>query len=131
MVQTQNYLLSLERELKQRNYSPKTLKAYTACIRCFLEYIRSDISVINRDKVIDYILFLQKQGKAPKTVNLHKEAIKFFCREILRIDSCWDIKLSKVPNKLPIVLSKQEIERILSELQNKKHRLLLALSYGS
>ena len=127
----QNYLLSLERELKQRNYSLKTQKAYTISVRYFLEYIWEDTSIINREKIIDYILLLQKQGKAPKTVNLYKEAIKFFCREILAIWWDWNIKLSKTPNKLPIVLSKQEIEQILSMVDNKKHRLLLALSYGS
>lgn len=131
MEQIQNYLLSLERELKQRNYSPKTLKAYTICVRYFLEYIWGDISIINREKIIDYILLLQKQGKAPKTVNLYKEAIKFFCKEILHIQLDWSIQLSKTPNKLPVVLSRQEVEQILSVLENKKHRLLLALSYGS
>lgn len=127
----QNYLLDLERELRQRNYSPKTLKAYMTCVHYFLEYIWSDISLINRDQIIDYILFLQKQWKAPKTVNLYKEAIKFFCREIISIETHWDIQLSKIPMKLPIVLSRGEIESILDVLENKKHRLLLALSYGS
>ncbi|MDD2891624.1 MAG: tyrosine-type recombinase/integrase [Candidatus Gracilibacteria bacterium] len=131
MVQTQNYLLLLERELRQRNYSSKTLKAYLTCVRFFLEYIGNDVSVINRDKIIDYILLLQQRGKASKTVNLYKEAIKFFCKEILHVQSDWDIKLSKTPNKLPIVLSKQEIEKIFETIENKKHRLLLALSYGS
>ncbi|OIP52010.1 hypothetical protein AUK10_04170 [Candidatus Gracilibacteria bacterium CG2_30_37_12] len=130
-METQNYLLTLERELKQRNYSPKTMKAYIMCVRYFLEYIRSDISIINRDKIIDYILFLQEQGRAPKTVNLYKEAIKFFCKEILHIQGNWDIQLSKTPSKLPIVLSRGEIEQIFSVIENKKHRLLLALSYGS
>lgn len=127
----QNYLLDLERELRQRNYSPKTLKAYITCVHYFLEYIWNDISIISRDKIIDYILFLQEQGKAPKTVNLYKESIKFFCQEILHIRLDWDIKLSKTPNKLPIVLSRHEIENILAVIENKKHRLLLALSYGS
>lgn len=135
----QNYLLSLERELRQRNYSPKTLRAYVTCVRYFLEYIGGDISIINREKIIDYVLLLQKQGKAPKTVNLYKEAIKFFVNNIVHISSdgkgqdrgMFDIKLSKAPNKLPSVLSRQEIEQILSVVDNKKHRLLLALSYGS
>ena len=76
------------------------------CVRYFLSSIGYDISIINREKIIDYILFLQKQEKAPKTINLYKEAIKFFCKEILHIESDWDIKLSKIPNKLPVILSK-------------------------
>jgi integrase/recombinase XerD len=131
MQETQNYLLALDRELRQRNFSPKTISVYTTCVRSFLTHIGYEVSRIDRDKIIDYILFLQDQKKAPKTVNLYKEAIKFFCKEILRLSTDWDIKLSKIPNKLPVVLSKVEIERLLSCIDNKKHRLMLALAYGS
>jgi hypothetical protein len=35
----QDYLMKLERELKMRNYSPRTVKAYTACVESFLKFI--------------------------------------------------------------------------------------------
>lgn len=91
----QDYLVALERELSQRNYSPRTVEIYSNCVRFFLKYIRWDISIISRDKIIDFILYLQSQNRAPKTLNIYKESIKFFMKEILKKDIVVDIRLSK------------------------------------
>ena len=127
----QDYLLQLTRELQQRNYSPRTVEIYSNCLRFFLKRIYNDVSVISRDKVLDFILYLQNQGKAPKTVNLYKEVIKFFCSQILKISLGQDIKLSKEPKKLPVVLSRFEIQRLLDNTNNSKHKTLLSLAYGA
>lgn len=126
----QDYLLQLIRELQQRNYSPRTIEIYTNCLKFFLKWISDDMSKITREKILDFILFLQKQGKAPKTVNLYKEVIKFFCSQIIKVSFVVDIKLSKEPKKLPIVLSRLELDRMFSVPQNTKHRILLMLAYG-
>src|SRR5574344_630640 len=109
----QDYLFQLSRELQQRNYSPRTVEIYSNCLRFFLKWLDYDVSKISRDKVLDFILYLQKQGKAPKTINLYKEVIKFFCCQILNVSLGQEIKLSKEPRKLPVVLSRFEIQRLL------------------
>lgn len=127
----QNYLLELERELKYRNYSPRTIEVYTTCITYFLKYIKNDISKISKETIIDFTLHLQSKNKAPKTINLYKDAIKFFTWNILKVQLDFDIKLSKEPKKLPIILSKEEIIKIIENTNNPKHKLLLSLSYSS
>lgn len=127
----QDYLSQLSRELRQRNYSPRTVEIYSNCLRFFLKWIDHDVSIISREKVLDFILYLQKQGKAPKTINLYKEVIKFFCSQILAVSISMDIKLSKESKKLPIVLSRFEIQRILDTVVNRKHKTLLSLAYGA
>ena len=42
-----------------------------------------------------------------------------------------DIKFAKTPSKLPIVLSRDEIEKIINSIINAKHRLLISLAYAS
>ena len=125
------YLLQLSKELQQRNYSPRTVEIYSNCLRFFLKRLDYDISKISRDKVLDFILFLQKQDKAPKTINLYKEVIKFFCSQILKVSLGQEIKLSKEPKKLPVVLSRFEIQGLLDSTTNLKHKTLLALAYGA
>jgi site-specific recombinase XerC len=78
---------------------------------------------------VDFILYLQKQGKAPKTINLYKEVIKFFCRQILKVSLGQEIKLTKEPRTLPVVLSRFEIQRLLDVTTNLKHKTLLSLAY--
>jgi len=126
----QDYLSQLSRELRQRNYSPRTIEIYGNCLRLFLRWINDDVSLISREKVLDFILYLQKQGKAPKTINLYKEVIKFFCSQILAVPIAMDIKLSKEPKKIPVVLSRMELDRMFTVPQNIKHKLLLMVAYG-
>jgi integrase/recombinase XerD len=130
-MQYQNYLLDLERELKYRNYSPRTFEAYSKCITYFLKYIKNDISKISKETIIDFILHLESKNKAPKTINLYKESIKFFTKDILKINLDFDIKLSHEAKKLPIILSKEEIIQIIEVIKNTKHKLLISLSYSS
>lgn len=127
----QDYILQLTRELQQRNYSPRTVEIYANCLRFFLKWINNDVSKISRDKVLDFILYLQDQGKAPKSVNLYKEVIKFFCRQIIKVSLGQEIKLSKEPRKLPVVLSRLEIQKLLDAVTNSKHKTLLSLAYGA
>jgi integrase/recombinase XerD len=126
----QDYLLQLSKELQQRNYSPRTVEIYTNCFSYFLKWLNGDVSKISREKIVDFVLYLQKQNRAPKSINLYKEAIKFFCAHILKTSFVIDIKLSKEPKKLPIVLSRMELDRMFTVPQNIKHKLLLMVAYG-
>src|SRR3990167_6001973 len=91
----EDYLNKTTRELKLRNYSPKTIKAYLFCIELYLNYK------------------------------------KFFYSQILKIYKKIDIKFAKRNKNLPIVLSREEIKKILKNTINKKHRLMITLAYGS
>jgi uncharacterized protein YaaR (DUF327 family) len=127
----QDYLSDMSRELRQRNYSPRTVEIYSNCVRFFLKYIKGDVSLISRDKVVDFILYLQSKNRAPKTINLYKEAIKFFVKEVLKKNIDLNIKLSKEPRKLPVVLSNKEILTIVDHISNKKHKLMIFLAYSA
>lgn len=129
MEKYQEYVLKLERELKYRNYSPKTIRAYSNCIKFFLKYIKKDFDNISRDEIIDFLLNLQSEKKAPKTINLYKESIKFFYKEILKQEKDLDIKFSREAKKLPIILSNCEIKKILDYIKNEKHKFIIAISY--
>ena len=130
-MESQNYIISLQRELKYRNYSSKTIEVYTTCTTYFLKYIKNDISKINKEIIIDFILDLQSKNKAAKTINLYKDSIKFFLHEILKMELDFDIKLSREAKKLPIVLSKEEVLKLIEVTNNIKHKLILSLSYAS
>lgn len=126
-----DYLLQLQRELQHRNYSPRTIEIYGKCVSVFLKRLGEDVSQISREKIIDFVLYLQKQGKAPKSLNLYKEAIKSFVKNVLKSRIYLDIRLSKEPKKLPVVLSRFEIQSMLDATTNRKHKTLLALAYAA
>ena len=131
MKNNQEYLLKVERELKYRNYSSRTIDVYKTCIKYFLEKINKNPEILNRDEIIDFILNLQKENKAPKTINLYKEAIKFFYKEVLKIEKEINIKLSREAKKLPVILTNNEIKLIIENIKNEKHKFIISLSYSS
>ena len=127
----QELLQKIKDELRLRNYSPRTIDSYLGCLTDFFKYIK----IIKKDPDIDlikkYLLEKQDRGQSSQTMNLHLQAIKYFYREIVKNKAEIDIKFAKTASKLPIVLSRKEIERMIDSIKNPKHRLLISFSYGA
>jgi integrase/recombinase XerD len=130
-MQLKELLEKIENELKLRNYSRKTIKSYLGCLSDYFNSIKTvkkdpEVALIKR-----YLLEKQAKGQSPQTINLHLNAIKYFYRDIFKSSIPIEIKFSKTSKKLPVVLSRNEIERIIASIQNEKHSLLISLSYGA
>jgi len=125
------HLTDLHRELQYQNYSQRTIDAYMTCVGVFLNRYKKDIIQLQHQDIIDFTLYLQSGNKAPKTINLYKDALKYFVIHILGKSDFPTIKLSKEPRKLPVILSIEEIQSIIEVTTNPKHKLLLSLSYGA
>lgn len=125
------YLQQTKNELRIRSYSPKTIKAYIGCLKGYFEFKKADFNNIDENNIKSFLLAKQDKGYASQTVNLYLNAIKFFYREVLKINYRIDIKFAKRSKKLPIVLSRAEINKIIKITINLKHKLSLALSYSA
>ncbi len=127
----QELLRKIENEMKLRNYSRKTIKSYLLCLTDYFEFIK----IVKKDPDVNlikiYLLQKQDKGQAPQTINLYLNAIKYFYREIYKSKISINIRFSKISKKLPIVLSREEIKKIINSIDNIKHKLLISLSYGS
>lgn len=130
MIQEQ-YLIRVEKELKLRNYSPKTIKSYLGCLRDFFSKNFNNPEKADIDYIQNFLLDKKDKGFAPQTINLFLNAIKFFYRDIVKSPIKINLKFAKISKKLPIVLSRSEIEKIINSIENRKHKLLISLSYGS
>jgi site-specific recombinase XerD len=78
----------------------------------------------------EYLLKKQAAGISAQTINVHLFAIKYFYQEIAKSKAVIDLKFAKTPSKLPVVLSREEIQRMLETIKNEKHRLMVALAYA-
>lgn len=124
------YLKKLEDELRLRKYSPKTIKSYVACVTEYLRAKQTDFGLVDVDFIKQYLLSVIDKGMSSQTTNQKLQAINFFCFNVLKYHGKIDIRFAKTPSKLPIVLSRDEIQSILSEINNEKHNLIIALSYA-
>ncbi|MFH0820941.1 MAG: tyrosine-type recombinase/integrase [Candidatus Peregrinibacteria bacterium] len=127
----QDDLSAVTNELKLRNYSPKTIRAYTACLREYFLFAGSDYRRLRVEAIRSFLLRKHEKGYASQTVNLYLNAIKFFYYQVARVYQKIDIRFAKRSQKLPIVLSREEIRKIIDSIQNAKHRLMVALAYGA
>ena len=60
-MQEKNFLEELKKELKFRNYSIRTINIYQTCVKKFLEFVKNDITKISKEKIYDFIFYLQGQ----------------------------------------------------------------------
>ncbi|MBA7697731.1 Tyrosine recombinase XerC [subsurface metagenome] len=122
----------LRKEMVSRKYSPKTIKAYIHYNKDFLEFTGKRIKDITEGVVKDYLFHLVEEKKvATSTLNSAINALKFYYGTILKKDFLYEIKRPKKDKKLPVILSKEEIARILFSIENIKHKAILMLVYSA
>ena len=121
----------IERELRIRNYSPKTVKSYLYGLREYLVFKKDNLEILNQENIRNFLLRREQKGTSPQSRNIFLSAIKFFYHEVIRTTSKIEIRSAKKLNSLPVILSRLEIEQIINSVQNTKHKLLLSISYSS
>lgn len=127
----QEYLEKTKQELRLRNYSSKTIKAYLGCLRKYFDFKKFNLEKIDEENIKKFLLNRQSKNYSSQTVNLYLNAIKFFYREVLKIPQKINFKFAKRSKKLPIVLSREEIRKIIESIKNPKHKLIISLTYGA
>ncbi len=122
----------LNRELSFRKYSPKTIKAYFHYNEDFLQKSKKPPGQITNDDIKDYLFHLaDERGVSVSTLNSAINALKFYYGNVLKKKFIYDVKRPKKDKKLPIVLNKEEVSKILSSPSNIKHKAILMLIYSS
>ena len=110
----------LQRYMRIAGYSLRTIEAYSRCVE-----------QIGSNDLLQFLDKLAKKGKSPYTLNQYHAAYKLYVTKIL--NRSWDIPFpyTKRHKKLPVVLSREEIGKIIDSTRNIKHRLMIALAYGA
>ena len=102
-------MFNLERELKIRGFSHKTIKSYLYYNKKFLNYVRKSPKEITNEDIKRYLEYLANKRVSNATLNLAINALKFYYTQILKRKFFFDIKHPKKEKRLPVVLTKDEI----------------------
>jgi site-specific recombinase XerD len=127
----QEYLDKVKTELKYRNYSPQTVDSYLGCLKDFFSYLGKNYDQYDEFKVKQYLVKKKEAGRAGQTINVYLNAIKFYYENIVKIPVKINLRYAKRPKRLPVILSREEIDKIINSIKNSKHRLMIALAYGA
>jgi integrase/recombinase XerD len=127
-----NWKNKLINECKIRGYSRKTMNSYFFHIEKFIK------SGLEPKK---FILNMVDKGNSKSTVSVAGFAIKFYlknvmCKEKKNLNFSKDFNVTDIPNikqdkKLPIILSKKEIETMIISTNNLSHRLIIQVIYSA
>jgi len=127
----QDDINSARSELAYRNYSPRTIESYTVYMKEYLNWAGSDYRNPDVEKMRRFLVMKQEKGYAPQTINLYLNAIKFFYYQVIKVFRKIDLRFSKKTQKLPVVLSREEIAKLIEVTRNLKHKTMIALAYGA
>jgi site-specific recombinase XerD len=102
----------------ERNASPRTLKAYRQALAAFRAQNSKPWKQCRTDDFRNYLFAVMKRGQARSYVRLQFSALRSFYkylsdRKKLRLDPIRDLQLPKLEKKLPLVLTRQQIEELL------------------
>lgn len=116
-----------------RGYSLATKKSYLSHLQEFALYFNRCPSELSQPHIIEYLCYLAEDKKVSKsTINTAYSAIKLLYTHIL--EQPWNevqIPRPKRKKKLPVVLSKTQVQQMFSVTTNIKHRTLLMLTYSA
>ena len=126
-------LQCLRDELVRRDYTAPTIRSYVQIGEAFRQHTGARLDRITPTQLRRYHLFLlQERRLAVGTVVTQICALRFFCRYVLkRRDVREDLPYPKQRLRLPVVLSPDEVQRLIAGAKNLYHRTLLLTLYGA
>ncbi len=115
-----------------RDYSPKTIKTYLWHLAGFSSYFKHVVSDLDGNDIRKYLYHL-KTEKQYGTSNLRQaySAIRYLYRNYFEMPiGLKDLRGPRPSQRLPVVLTREEIQRIFDATRNEKHRLVLIVTYS-
>src|SRR6516162_9139953 len=120
-------------ELQRRNYSSETTRAYLFAVKDFAGYFGKRPDKLGQEHLRQYQLHLLNDRKlAAKTIVGRISALRFFFVRVLRRPYREiDLVYPKRPERLPVVLSEEEVARLIESAITSYHRVILMTLYGT
>jgi len=119
-------------DLKLAGYSERTQQAYVASVRLLAEHYGKSPDLIGEEELRRYFLHLKDERKlARSSITIALCGIKFFFQRTLERDwGVFDIVRPRRKKQLPVVLSRDEVRRILACIRIPVYRVCLTTIYG-
>jgi site-specific recombinase XerD len=120
-------------ELERRNYSKGTIRNYLRFVERFAQHFGKSPDTLGPEHLRSYQAYLFKELKlCPGSVEHHVAALRFFFVRVLhRHEFRQFLPYPKVRRKLPNILSREEVARLIEASSSLFQRTLLMVLYGT
>jgi site-specific recombinase XerD len=119
------------REMKIRFYGVKSIRNYRTVLNGFLRWFGNRPDLITREDVRCYLEVLVDGGASSSWVSVHLSAIRTAFDKMCGRSVTLGLETPRKPKRLPIVLSVQEVIRLLEAAPSLRDKLLLGLMYAT
>jgi site-specific recombinase XerD len=120
-------------QMQLKGYSQKTIHSYTINLIGLAKHYNTAPDLLTVDQIRNYIHYMLVEKKLSKSwLNQTVSALKvLFCEVLKREWNHLDIPRAKRETKLPVVLAREEVKKIIEVTTNVKHRAILMLTYSA
>jgi len=118
-------------DLQLAGYRPKTVESYAYQVFKFLEYFNKDPRLISEDELKLYFLYLKNTKKLSGSATAQAiSGIKFLYQKTLAMDfRVFGIVKNPRGKRLPVILTREEVRKVLSLVRVLRHKACLTLIY--
>jgi site-specific recombinase XerD len=122
----------MEQDMRVRDFSVRTIEAYVAAVRGLAKYYRKAPDVVSDEEIHRYLIYVAEERKlAASSRQQIRCGLRFFYEVTARRPQpCLTVPVARQPQKLPEILSREEVGSILAATRTLRERLLLMLAYG-
>jgi len=118
-------------DMTARRFTEDTQRDYVRAVRNFTAFLGRSPDTASAEDVPRYQLHLAKQHIGPATINLACTALRFFFKITLeKPDLVRHLAPVQQPRKTPVVLSQDEVARLLEAAPSLKYKAALSVAYG-
>jgi site-specific recombinase XerD len=115
-----------------RGFAVRTQQSYLDAVIQLSRYYHCSPERLTHAQLQDYFLYLVKERQlAPASCRLFFNGIRFFYLHVLgwsEVDL--EVRLPKRKQRIPELLTGEEVKRLLAAVDNRKHRMMLTTCYG-
>jgi integrase/recombinase XerD len=123
----------MDKDMVLRGMATRTRESYLAALVALAKHYHKAPDQLTEQEVQDYLFHLINERKlAWSTCNIATNAFKFFYHVTLKqraVEFC--IPRRRPPSRLPEILSREEVTRLIEHTLNLKHRVLLMTTYAA
>jgi site-specific recombinase XerD len=119
-------------DMKIRGFTPSTHRGYIRAVRDFTVFLGRSPDQANAEDLRRYQVHMRSSGASATAMNTAVSALRFFFGETLgRDDAQVGMTTVRQPLKLPVILSPEEVLRLLDAAPGLKYQAALSLAYGA
>ncbi|MGH7288924.1 MAG: tyrosine-type recombinase/integrase [Myxococcota bacterium] len=119
-------------DLELGGYAKTTTKHYIECIRMFAKFHRRSPAELGQEQIRQWVRHLMKQKLSPQRLRQHFAALRFLYGKTLgKPELVSFLSWPREPDRLPAVLSEQEVHRLLGKLETARHRVFFTTVYSA